>query len=42
MYIPNSLWTWSFAIVTLIQSIITLALERYCDLAPNPHPLMPH
>ncbi|PLB46661.1 hypothetical protein P170DRAFT_362077 [Aspergillus steynii IBT 23096] len=29
MYIPNSLWTWSFAIVTLIQTIITLALESY-------------
>ncbi|KAA8642379.1 uncharacterized protein ATNIH1004_011323 [Aspergillus tanneri] len=29
MYRPNSLWTWSFAIVTLIQTIITLALECY-------------
>ncbi|KAL3472927.1 hypothetical protein BJX99DRAFT_207510 [Aspergillus californicus] len=29
MYKPNSLWTWSFAIVTLIQTIITLALECY-------------
>lgn len=29
MYIPNSLWTWSFAIVTLVQTIITLALEWY-------------
>ncbi|OJJ86567.1 uncharacterized protein ASPGLDRAFT_121628 [Aspergillus glaucus CBS 516.65] len=29
MYIPNSLWTWSFAIVTLVQTIITLALECY-------------
>ncbi|KAF9889920.1 hypothetical protein FE257_006792 [Aspergillus nanangensis] len=29
MYIPNSLWTWSFAIVTLTQTIITLALECF-------------
>jgi len=29
MYVPNSLWTWSFAIVTLVQTIITLALEWY-------------
>ncbi|PWY82851.1 hypothetical protein BO70DRAFT_30547 [Aspergillus heteromorphus CBS 117.55] len=29
MYRPNSLWTWSFCIVTLIQTIITLALECY-------------
>ncbi|KAL4928527.1 SEC61-beta family protein [Aspergillus undulatus] len=29
MYKPNSLWTWSFAIVTFIQTIITLALECY-------------
>ncbi|THC90570.1 hypothetical protein EYZ11_009971 [Aspergillus tanneri] len=29
MYRPNSLWTWSFAIVTLIQTIITLALECF-------------
>ncbi|PLN78345.1 hypothetical protein BDW42DRAFT_144383 [Aspergillus taichungensis] len=29
MYRPNSLWTWSFAIVTLIQTIITLGLECY-------------
>ncbi|KAL2813797.1 hypothetical protein BDW59DRAFT_176643 [Aspergillus cavernicola] len=29
MYKPNSMWTWSFAIVTLVQTIITLALECY-------------
>ncbi|KAI9931647.1 hypothetical protein ASPWEDRAFT_736585 [Aspergillus wentii DTO 134E9] len=29
MYIPNSLWTWSFAIITVVQTIITLALECY-------------
>ncbi|KAI9043067.1 uncharacterized protein KD926_004570 [Aspergillus affinis] len=29
MYMPNSLWTWSFVIVTLIQTIVTLALECY-------------
>lgn len=29
MYIPNSMWTWSFSIVTLVQTIITLALEWY-------------
>ncbi|KAL4907335.1 hypothetical protein BDW74DRAFT_123293 [Aspergillus multicolor] len=29
MYKPNSLWTWSFAIVTLVQTVITLALQCY-------------
>ncbi|KAL3463356.1 hypothetical protein BJX64DRAFT_118468 [Aspergillus heterothallicus] len=29
MYKPNSMWTWSFAIVALVQAIITLALEVY-------------
>ncbi|KAJ5157059.1 uncharacterized protein N7482_008159 [Penicillium canariense] len=29
MYIPNTLWTWSFAIVTLVQTVVTLALECY-------------
>ncbi|KAL5356371.1 hypothetical protein BJX96DRAFT_105372 [Aspergillus floccosus] len=29
MYKPNSLWTWSFAIVTFTQAVITLALECY-------------
>ncbi|KAL4806903.1 hypothetical protein BDV18DRAFT_121141 [Aspergillus unguis] len=29
MYKPNSLWTWSFAIVTLVQTIITLGLQCY-------------
>ncbi|KAL3496604.1 hypothetical protein BJX62DRAFT_102455 [Aspergillus germanicus] len=29
MYKPNSMWTWSFAIVALVQVIITLALEVY-------------
>ncbi|KAJ6129908.1 hypothetical protein N7512_002688 [Penicillium capsulatum] len=28
-YIPNTQWTWSFAIVTLVQTIVTLALEIY-------------
>lgn len=26
---PNTLWTWSFSIVTLLQTIITLGLECY-------------
>jgi hypothetical protein len=29
MYLPNTTWTWSFAIVTLIQTLVTLALESY-------------
>ncbi|CAG8004096.1 unnamed protein product [Penicillium salamii] len=29
MYLPNTTWTWSFAIVTLIQTIVTLGLESY-------------
>ncbi|KAE8149685.1 hypothetical protein BDV25DRAFT_130204 [Aspergillus avenaceus] len=29
MYIPNSMWTWSFCIVTFVQTVITLALECY-------------
>ncbi|KAI9374822.1 hypothetical protein BJX61DRAFT_245386 [Aspergillus egyptiacus] len=29
MYKPNTLWTWSFAIVTFIQAMITLGLECY-------------
>ncbi|EAW08246.1 uncharacterized protein ACLA_029770 [Aspergillus clavatus NRRL 1] len=29
MYIPNSMWTWSFSIVTFVQTVITLALECY-------------
>ncbi|KAL5339114.1 hypothetical protein BJX70DRAFT_179092 [Aspergillus crustosus] len=29
MYKPNTMWTWSFVIVTLVQTIITLALEIY-------------
>ncbi|KAE8396660.1 hypothetical protein ETB97_002002 [Aspergillus alliaceus] len=29
MYVPNSMWTWSFCIVTVLQTIITLALECY-------------
>lgn len=27
MYMPNTLWTWSFAIVTLVQTVVTLGLE---------------
>lgn len=27
MYIPNTRWTWVFAIVTLVQTVVTLALE---------------
>lgn len=27
MYIPNTQWTWAFAIVTLVQTVVTLALE---------------
>lgn len=29
MYIPNTQWTWSFAIVTFVQTVVTLALEMY-------------
>ncbi|KAJ5679168.1 hypothetical protein N7462_007412 [Penicillium macrosclerotiorum] len=29
MYIPNTQWTWSFAIVTLVQTLVTLGLECY-------------
>ncbi|KAF7712174.1 Uncharacterized protein PECH_007087 [Penicillium ucsense] len=29
MYMPNSQWTWSFAIVTLVQTVVTLGLECY-------------
>ncbi|OJJ62387.1 hypothetical protein ASPSYDRAFT_1167669 [Aspergillus sydowii CBS 593.65] len=29
MYKPNTMWTWSFAIVALVQTVITLALECY-------------
>ncbi|KAE8319097.1 hypothetical protein BDV41DRAFT_571415 [Aspergillus transmontanensis] len=29
MYKPNSMWTWSFCIVTLFQAVVTLALECY-------------
>ncbi|KAJ5403591.1 hypothetical protein N7509_003462 [Penicillium cosmopolitanum] len=28
-YIPNTRWTWVFAIVTLVQTLVTLALECY-------------
>jgi hypothetical protein len=29
MYIPNTLWTWSFFAVALFQTIVVLALEAY-------------
>ncbi|KAJ5911791.1 uncharacterized protein N7473_001094 [Penicillium subrubescens] len=29
MYMPNTQWTWSFAIVTLVQTLVTLGLECY-------------
>ncbi|KAJ5543489.1 hypothetical protein N7535_005913, partial [Penicillium sp. DV-2018c] len=29
MYVPNTHWTWSFAIVTLVQTVVTLGLECY-------------
>ena len=29
MYIPNTQWTWSFSIVTFVQTVVTLALEMY-------------
>ncbi|KAJ5788656.1 hypothetical protein N7457_003646, partial [Penicillium paradoxum] len=29
MYLPNTHWTWSFAIITLVQTIVTLGLECY-------------
>jgi len=32
MYIPNTTWTWSFAVVTFIQTLVTLALEMYGTL----------
>lgn len=38
MYIPNSMWTWSFAIVTFIQTVITLALEWYAGLNIHKRP----
>ncbi|KAJ5807781.1 hypothetical protein N7474_009050, partial [Penicillium riverlandense] len=28
-YLPNTQWTWSFAIVTLIQTLVTLGLQCY-------------
>jgi hypothetical protein len=27
MYRPNSLWTWSFVIITVVQAAVVLALE---------------
>lgn len=42
MYIPNSLWTWSFSIVTLIQTIITLALEWYVNQSLIPPFFLSH
>lgn len=27
MYMPNTQWTWSFAIITLVQTVVTLGLE---------------
>lgn len=29
MYVPNSKWTWSFALVSVFQAIIALAIEGY-------------
>lgn len=29
LYIPNTRWTWSFILATLVQTIVTLALECY-------------
>ncbi|KAL1970581.1 hypothetical protein VTN77DRAFT_4225 [Rasamsonia byssochlamydoides] len=29
MYVPNSKWTWSFVIISVIQSTVILALESY-------------
>ncbi|KAJ5084818.1 hypothetical protein NUU61_009397 [Penicillium alfredii] len=29
IYIPNTQWTWAFAIITLVQTVITLGLECY-------------
>ncbi|KAJ5719116.1 hypothetical protein N7493_007571 [Penicillium malachiteum] len=28
-YVPNTTWTWSFAVVTFAQTVVTLALEIY-------------
>lgn len=33
MYIPNTTWTWSFAIVTFCQTLVVLALEMYGTLS---------
>lgn len=27
LYIPNTQWTWVFAIITLVQTVVTLGLE---------------
>ena len=34
---PNTQWTWSFAIVTLVQTLVTLGLEWYVLAWGNTH-----
>jgi hypothetical protein len=29
MYLPNSLWTWVFTLITLIQGVAVVGLEAY-------------
>lgn len=29
MYKPNTVWTWSFLIISILQALIALALEAY-------------
>ncbi|KAJ5893372.1 hypothetical protein N7495_005063, partial [Penicillium taxi] len=29
IYLPNTQWTWAFAIVTFVQTVVTLGLEMY-------------
>jgi len=36
MYRPNSLWTWSFLLVAIIQACIALGLEGFVILVDAP------
>jgi hypothetical protein len=29
MYLPNSLWTWVFTLITFIQGVAVVGLEAY-------------
>lgn len=35
MYRPNSLWTWMFIIIVLVQAIVALGCEGYDGIAPR-------